>query len=130
MKNEQVDRPPLDPEALRQEIEDVFTFGIPVTPEQHHACQQIQNACKTLAHGIMQLVPEGKEQTIAINNLLGVALWSRHGITRRSIIVAAGVPWEEAAPVATEVHLGPEPTIQDQVEALQKKQQGIPGDNT
>lgn len=130
MKNEQVDRPPLDLEALRQEIEDVFTFGIPVTPEQHHACQQIQNACKTLAHGIINLVPEGKEQVIAINNLLGVALWSRHGITRRSIIVAAGVPFEEAAPAVTEIHLGGQPTMEQEIEALQKTRPGTPGDNT
>lgn len=126
MQNEQVDRPPLDLEALHQEIDDVFTFGIPITPQQNSACQQIQSACKILAHDVLRLVPEGKEQVIAINNLLAVALWSRHGITRRSIIVAAGTPFEEAAPTPT-IHLGENLTALEEIEATRR---ALHGENT
>lgn len=131
MKDEIADRPPLDPEALALEIEEVFSFNPPLTVDQNHACQQIQNACKTLAHGILKLVPEGKEQTIAINQLLAAALWARHGICRRSIIVAAGQPFDAAAPQVTSIQVGGEkPTQQEEIEAIQKTRTGTPGDNT
>lgn len=118
MKDEQVNREPLDPAAIALEIEEVFTFNPPLTPDQLHACQQIQEACKHLAHGIAKLVPEGKEQTVAINNLLATALWARHGITRRQVTVGA-VPWtEENTPQATTISLEGQPSLAEEVAAL------------
>jgi hypothetical protein len=121
MKDEIVDRPPLNPEELTREIEEVFSFNPPLTVDQNHACQQIQNACKTLAHGILNLVPEGKEQTIAINQLLAAALWARHGICRRSIIVAAGEPFDAAAPEGTTIQMDGGPTIADEEAAMARE---------
>lgn len=118
MKDEQVIREPLDPAAVLLEIEEVFTFNPPLTPEQLTACQQIQEACKNLAKGIAKLVPEGKEQTVAINNLLATALWARHGITRRQVTVGA-VPWtEENTPQVPTISLEGQPTLAQEVEAL------------
>jgi wyosine [tRNA(Phe)-imidazoG37] synthetase (radical SAM superfamily) len=118
MKDEQVIRPPLDPEALFLEIEEVFTFNPPLTPEQQQACQIISQSCKNLAQGIAKLVPEGKEQTVAINNLLATALWARHGITRRQVTVGA-VPWtEENTPQVPTISLEGQPTLAQEMEAL------------
>jgi hypothetical protein len=118
MKDEQVNRDPVDPAAVALEIEEIFTFNPPLTPDQLTACQQIQDACKHLAHGIAKLVPEGKEQTIAINNLLATALWARHGITRRQVTVGA-VPWtEENTPQVPTISLEGQPTLAQEAEAL------------
>lgn len=122
MKDEQVNREPLDPAAVLLEIEEVFTFNPPLTPEQVIACQQIQDACKHLAQGIAKLVPEGKEQTIAVNNLLATALWARHGITRRQVTVVAVPVWDEKnTPQVPAISLEGQPTLAQEVEALRTR---------
>jgi len=87
--NAQVPREPFNPEQIKQEINDVFVFNPPLSAIHAATCKKIQNACKELAQLIADEVPEGKEQTMAINNLLAVALFARHGITRRQIVVMA-----------------------------------------
>lgn len=76
-------------EQVKQEIQDVFVFNAPMSMEHLISCEKIQNACKALAQAIADEVPEGKERTIAINNLLSTALFARHGITRRQIHIGA-----------------------------------------
>ncbi len=84
-----VTREPVSLEDTLQEIDDVFVFNPPQTHENLNKCLSIQNACKNLANVIARDVPEGKEQTIAINNLLATALWANHGILRRQVMVVA-----------------------------------------
>lgn len=85
--NTEVARPPITPETIKAEVNDVFIFNPPLSGNNLASCQRIQNACRDLALVIAEEVPEGKEQTIAINNLLATALWSRQGITRRQVAV-------------------------------------------
>lgn len=96
-------RPPVSVEQTKQEINDVFVFSVPISAQHTASCERIQKACKALAQAIAEEVPEGKEQTIAINNLLSTALFARHGITRRQVVVVAVVspdtPCSEPAPV-------------------------------
>lgn len=101
MSNTEVSRPPVTPETLKAEIDDVFVFNPPLTRKNHASCERIQQACRELAHVIAEEVPEGKEQVIAINNLLATALWSRQGITRRQVLVIASAS-PESAPADTE----------------------------
>lgn len=100
MNNNEVFRDPVDPQKTRQEIEDVFTFNAPHSKEHYASCQKIQTACKNLAQALIDEVPEGKEQTVAINNLLSAALFARHGITRRQVLmVSVAAPSEPPVPV-------------------------------
>jgi hypothetical protein len=84
-----VTREPVSLEDTLQEIDDVFVFNPPQSQENLTKCLTIQNACKSLASLIARDVPEGKEQTIAINSLLATALWANHGILRRQVVVVA-----------------------------------------
>lgn len=93
--NTEVSRPPVTPELIKDEINDVFVFNPPLSGQNLTSCQRVQNACRELAHVIAEEVPEGKEQTIAINNLLATALWARHGITRRQVVVIASASPEQ-----------------------------------
>jgi hypothetical protein len=98
MNNEQANHKPVDLKAVHLEIDDIFTFNAPLTQERQEACDKIQEACKHLAHTIAEALSDSKEQSIAINNVLAAALWVRHGITRRQIVmVAVPVPDEQKA---------------------------------
>lgn len=90
--NNEVSREPITPETIKAEIDDVFVFNSPLSSQNQASCERIQEACRTLAHAIAEEVPEGKDQTVAINNLLAAALWARHGITRRQVAVISASP--------------------------------------
>jgi hypothetical protein len=87
--NAEINREPINTEQAKQEIEDVFVFNAPSSVNTSFACQRIQNACKALAQAIAEEVPEGKERVVAINSLLSAALFARHGITRRQVVIVA-----------------------------------------
>lgn len=92
-KDEVANREPVSLEETLQDIDDVFVFNPPQTQDNLIKCERIQIACKSLAKLIAQDVPQGKEQTIAINNLLSTALFANHGILKRQIVlVAVGQP--------------------------------------
>ncbi len=82
-------REPVSVQEVQDEIDDVFTFNPPQTADNQSKCQNIQSLCKQLAYVIARDVPQGKEQTIAINSVLSAALYSNHGILRRQIVMAA-----------------------------------------
>ena len=118
MIDETVDRKPLNLDELILEIDEVFTFRSPSTSKQQDSCQHIQSCCKALAMAIVEMVPEGKEQVIAVNNLLGAALWASHGITKRQVTIVTVPPppeWLKENPAAVPVE---EPTIEDERKAL------------
>jgi hypothetical protein len=93
-------REPISPEQVKQDIDDVFVFNSPMSQEHATSCEKIQAACHQLARVIADEVPEGRERSIAINNLLAVALVSRHGITRRQVlVVGVASPSPELSPV-------------------------------
>lgn len=91
--NSQIVREITDPEQVKRDIEDVFVFNAPQSREVEASCQKIQTAIKQLALAIVDEVPEGRERTIALNNLLSAALFSRHGLTKRQVaIIAVAAP--------------------------------------
>lgn len=111
--NAQVYREPISPEQIKQEINDTFTFNVPLSAEHATSCEKVQKACQSLADLIVQEVPEGRERTVAINNLLSAALFSRHGITRRQVVLMVAVaespitPSPEQSPVESSVPTNP-----------------------
>ena len=88
-QDELVVREPVSPEDVQQELDDVFLFQGSQTQENLTKCQEIQAACKNLALLITKHVPQGKEQTIAVNNLVSTALFATHGINRRQVVLVA-----------------------------------------
>ena len=96
--NTEVYREPTSPTQIQQEIDDTFVFNAPMTQENANSCQQVQNACKALADVIAQTVPEGKERTICVNNILSCALFARHGITRRQVVLMVAAPESQPTP--------------------------------
>jgi hypothetical protein len=92
----EVIRQPVVLDDIRQEIDDVFVFNPPMSLAHQQSCEKIQTASKALAQVIAEEVPVGKEQTIAINNLLSAVLFARHGITKRQVMMMAAA--EEPLP--------------------------------
>jgi hypothetical protein len=79
-------REPYTPQATIEEIEKTFVFNNAPTPDQMKMCQHIECWGKALSIEIASLVPEGKEQTMAINNVLAAIVWCRHAICRQPTI--------------------------------------------
>jgi len=98
----EVKREPFDAEQFKREVDEMFVFAAAVVlPDQYKACQRIQKACRNLALLLVELLPEGNEQIVCRNTLLSVALWARHAIARRQVMVAAAnPPWVATPPVA------------------------------
>lgn len=96
-------REPYSPEASIREVEDAFVFSNHPTEHQIKLCQHIETWGKALAVEIASLVPEGKEQTVAINNVLSAVMWCRHGIMKQPTIefVATGPVPEMQIPTTT-----------------------------
>lgn len=74
-----------------EEIERCFTYHAP-TPDMLPKFQAIRDKAKELAYLIAQHVPDGKEQTIAINNIEAASMWANAGIARRTIQMGVGEP--------------------------------------
>lgn len=87
-------REPYSPQAAIEDVESNFVFNNAPTEHQVKLCQHIEAFGKAMAIEIASLVPEGKEQTVAINNVLSAVMWCRHGIMRQPTIelVATSTP--------------------------------------
>ena len=73
-------REPYSPENAIREVEEAFVFNNTPTEHQVMRCQHIEKWGRSLAIEIASVVPEGKEKTIAINNVLAAVVWCRHAI--------------------------------------------------
>lgn len=62
-------------------LENDFTYHAPKTgqPEQYEA---LRSAAKSLAYMIVELVPESREQSLALTNLEQAIFWANAGIAR------------------------------------------------
>lgn len=96
--NTEVYRPPTSLAQIKQEIDETFVFNAPLSQDHATSCEKIQNASKALADLIIQEVPEGKERVICVNNILSCALFARHGITRRQVVLMAVAPESVPSP--------------------------------
>jgi hypothetical protein len=70
------------PQLSYEELTRLFSFH-PAKNEQvakHHS--RIRYSCKELAEIINEIVPEGREKTLAITKLEEVMMWANAGIAR------------------------------------------------
>lgn len=106
--NTEVNREPaLTPQEINQEIDDTFTFNSPISIAHAQSCEKIHLACKSLAQLVVTEVPEGRERSIALNNILSAALFARHGFTKRQVALIAATPAPENCPEPVPVESQP-----------------------
>jgi hypothetical protein len=79
-KDREVIREPLDPAVGAREVEEAFQFNNCPSEKQLKKCAHLEQYARGLAFEIAAVVPQGKFQTVAINNLLGALMWARQGI--------------------------------------------------
>jgi len=65
----------------REQVNHNFTYH-PPQPGQPEKYVQIREAAKSLAHLILDLTPESREQSLAITNLEQVVFWANAAIAR------------------------------------------------
>jgi hypothetical protein len=87
MKDQEIPlREPHSPQVVIEEVEQTFVFNNAPTENQVKLCQHIEAWGKAFSIEIASLVPEVKEQTMAINNVLSAVVWCRHAILRQPTI--------------------------------------------
>ena len=58
-----------------------FAFH-PAAAERADTHEQVRDACASLAHRLNELVPEGREKSLAITSLEQTMMWANAGIAR------------------------------------------------
>jgi hypothetical protein len=79
-------REPYSPKAAIEEVEQTFVFNNEPTDDQLKMCRRIEIWGSQLAVVIAAVVPEGKSQMVAINNVQSAVLWARHGIINQPTV--------------------------------------------
>ncbi len=70
---------------MNNKIEAAFTYH---TPEHGQAekCAEIRSKAKEFAYMITQLVPDSREQSLAITKLEECVMWANAGIARNQLV--------------------------------------------
>lgn len=72
-------------QALEDRIENDFKYhSAALDPDASARHAKVRNLCKDLALQLIDLVPIGREQSLAITSLEQVMMWANAGIARRS----------------------------------------------
>ena len=69
---------------LLDRIESDFTYH-PPTADQGERYVKMRTTAKQLAHIIVELVPEGRERSLALTKLEETVMWSNAGIARKQV---------------------------------------------
>ena len=69
---------------LLDRIEGDFTYH-PPNADQGERYVKMRSTAKQLAHVIVDLVPEGRERSLALTKLEEVVMWSNAGIARKQV---------------------------------------------
>lgn len=72
------------PQLSQKELEKRFNYHPADTEEKKQAHEQIRNMCLRYATDIKNLIPEGREQALALTHLEEVMFWANAGIARNS----------------------------------------------
>lgn len=70
----------LSDEQLHQRIEHEFTNHAPIDPRIVECFEALREQAKALAHSIIDLVPDGRERSVALTNLRHALMWAVGGI--------------------------------------------------
>jgi hypothetical protein len=75
--------PDANDKILLDRIENNFTYH-PPTPEQAPKYQRLRATAKELARLVVELVPEGRERSLALTHLEEMVMFANAGIARAS----------------------------------------------
>lgn len=64
------------------DIEHRFTYHPPVSPERTRAHQHIRKRARTLALELNEILPDGREKSLAITKLEEAVFWSNAALAR------------------------------------------------
>lgn len=67
-----------------EDLERRFAFHPATTPERQLAHQSVRTHCHQLAGVINDLLPEGREKSLAVTKLEEVMFWANAGLARQS----------------------------------------------
>lgn len=67
------------PTALNERINRDFAHS-DATGEQVASMEEVRQRCRELAHRLTELVPDGRELSLALTNLQAVMFWAHSGI--------------------------------------------------
>lgn len=67
-----------------------FEFHPADTGEKRAAHHSVREACRSLAHALNELCPEGREKSLAITNLEQTMMWANAAIARGQGVSAMG----------------------------------------
>ena len=70
-------------EAINEDLENRFTYHEP-KPGQPEIYQALRVLAKELAYRISEVVPESREQSLALTNLEQAIFWANAGIARHA----------------------------------------------
>lgn len=65
------------------ELTDRFTFHPATTAERREAHEDVRALCRDVALELNELVPDGREKSLAITHLEDVMMWANAGIARQ-----------------------------------------------
>lgn len=68
---------------LATDIDNRFSFHPADTQEKRIAHEDVRAKCRALAHHFNQVLPEGREKSLAITHLEEVMFWANAGLARQ-----------------------------------------------
>jgi hypothetical protein len=66
----------------QEELDKRFDHHPPAGEDTVHRHEEVRRHCKALAYAIGQLVPEGREKSLALTHTEEVMFWANAGIAR------------------------------------------------
>ncbi|MDN3356096.1 hypothetical protein [Actinomadura sp. DC4] len=66
-----------------EDIANRFTFHPATTPERQAAHESVRTHCGELAAALNELLPDGREKSLAITNLEQVMFWANAAVARQ-----------------------------------------------
>jgi hypothetical protein len=67
-----------------EDIDNRFTYH-PPTSAQVPIYEEVRTRCRELAHWLNDIVPEGREQSLAVTHLEETVFWANAGIARQAL---------------------------------------------
>jgi hypothetical protein len=65
------------------DIENRFAYHPPTTEQRKSDHETVREMCKSLAHSLNALLPEGREKSLAVTHLEDAMMWANAALARQ-----------------------------------------------
>lgn len=72
--------------SLHDRVEHNLTTHPPTSDEQIEAFEELRQLAKDLSHAVVELVPEGREQSMALTHIEDAAMQAIAGVARAEVV--------------------------------------------